>query len=86
MKAVAIITESGSFEGPRELSQIASVGCDKCDAEYTISHKRTLKGSPARAAEQAAQLKRILDEDHSPKEENTQTSLNLNDSGFVVGL
>jgi hypothetical protein len=75
MKAVAIRTGQERQKGPENFHHIASVGCDKCDAEYTISHKRKLKGSPARAAEQAAQLKTILSEDHSLKDKREHPDL-----------
>jgi hypothetical protein len=67
MKAIAVRTGQKRQQGPVKFHYIATIGCDKCDAEYVITHKRRLKGSPAVAAEQGAQLKTILVEDHDPK-------------------
>ena len=53
--------------GPAKFHDIATVECDKCDAEYVISHKRQLKKSPIVAEVQATELKAILNEDHHPK-------------------
>jgi hypothetical protein len=75
MKAVAIRTGQDRQKGPQKFHDIATVECDKCDAEYVISHKRKLKGSPAIAAEQAAQLKTILTEDHRPKDKREHPDL-----------
>jgi len=75
MKAVAIRTGQDRQKGPESFHNIASIRCDKCDAEYIISHKRKLKGSPARAAEQATQLKAILTDDHSPKDKREHPDL-----------
>jgi hypothetical protein len=70
MKAVAIRTGQDRQKGPESFHTIASIRFDKCDAEYTISHKRKLKGSLTRAAEQAAQLGAILSEDHKEKRDH----------------
>lgn len=51
MKAVAIRAGQERQKGSENFHHIASVGCDKCDAEYIISHKRKLKRSQAIAAE-----------------------------------
>ena len=67
MKAVAVRIGQQRQKGPDKFHDIATVECDKCDAEYVISHKRKLKGSPTVASEQAFQLKTILIEDHDPK-------------------
>jgi hypothetical protein len=67
MKAVAVRTGQARQKGPEKLQDIARVECDKCDAEYVISHKRELKRSPIIAEVQAAELKTILIEDHDPK-------------------
>jgi hypothetical protein len=67
MKAVAVRTGQQRQKGPLKFFEVATVACDKCDAEYVISHKRKLKRSPTIAAEQATQLKTILTEDHRPK-------------------
>jgi hypothetical protein len=75
MKAVAIRTGQDRQKGPENFHDIATVECDKCDAEYVISHKRKLKGSPAIAAEQATQLKTILTEDHRPKDKREHPDL-----------
>jgi hypothetical protein len=64
MKAVAVRAGQERQKRPEKFHDIAIVECDKCDAEYVISHKRRLKGSPVVASEQAAQLKAILIEDH----------------------
>jgi hypothetical protein len=75
MKAVAIRTGQDRQKGPAKFHDIATVECDKCDAEYVISHKRKLKASAAIAAEQAAQLKTILSEDHRPKDKREHPDL-----------
>jgi hypothetical protein len=75
MKAVAVRNGQQRQKGREGFRDIASIGCDKCGAEYTISHKRKLKGSPALAAEQAAQLKTILSEDHSLKDKREHPDL-----------
>lgn len=67
MKAVAIRTGQHRQKGPEKFHDIATVECDKCDAEYVISHKRKLKKSSTIAGVQAAELKAILNEDHDPK-------------------
>ena len=67
MKAVAIRTGQHRQKGPETFHDIAIVECDKCDAEYVISHKRKLKRSAMIADAQAADLKAILNEDHDPK-------------------
>ena len=68
MKAVAVRTGQIRQMGPEKFNDIATVGCEKCDAEYVIRHKRKLKRSPIAAAERATQLKTILTEDHRPKD------------------
>lgn len=75
MKAVAIRTGQQRQKGPVTFYDIATVECDKCAAEYVISHKRQLKKSPIVAAEQAAQLKTILTEDHDPKDRREHPDL-----------
>ncbi|MGH9691976.1 MAG: hypothetical protein ACRD4C_13015 [Candidatus Acidiferrales bacterium] len=75
MKAVAIRAGQDRQKGPGKFHDIATVECDKCDAEYVISHKRKLKASQAIAAEQAAQLKTILTEDHRPKDRREHPDL-----------
>jgi hypothetical protein len=67
MKAIAIRARQERQKGPGKFHDIATVACDKCDAEYVISHKRKLKASPTIAAGQAVELKIILAEDHRPK-------------------
>ena len=67
MKAVAIRTGQQRQKGPETFHDIVTVGCDKCDAEYVISHERKLKRSPMIADAQAADLKAILNEDHDPR-------------------
>jgi len=67
MKAIAIRTGQERQKGPGKFHAIATVACDKCDAEYVISHKRKLRASGTIAAAQAAELKTMLDEDHRPK-------------------
>ena len=67
MKAIAIRTGQERQKGPGKFHSIATVACDKCDAEYVISHKRKLRASGTIAAAQAAELKTMLDEDHRPK-------------------
>jgi hypothetical protein len=67
MKAVAVRTGQQRQKGPEKFHDIATVECDKCDAEYVISHKRELKRSRIIAEVQAAELKTILIEDHHPK-------------------
>ena len=67
MKSIAIRTGQDRQKGPGKFHDIAIVACDKCDAEYVISHKRKLRTSPAIAAGQAVELKIILLEDHRPK-------------------
>ena len=68
MKSIAIRAGQERQKGPGKFHDIATVGCDKCDAEYVISHKRKLRASDTIAAGQAAELKAILAEDHSPKD------------------
>jgi hypothetical protein len=75
MKAVAIRTGQDRQKGPENFQDIATVKCDKCDAQYVISHDRQLKRSPIVAAEQAAQLKAILNEDHRPKDKREHPDL-----------
>ena len=67
MKAIAIRTGQERQTGPVKFHSIATVACDKCDAEYVISHKRKLRASGTIATAQAAELKTMLDEDHRPK-------------------
>jgi hypothetical protein len=67
MKAIAIRTGQDRQKGPGKFHSIATVACDKCDAEYVISHKRKLRASPTIAAGQAEELKTMLSEDHRPK-------------------
>ena len=67
MKAIAIRTGQERQKGPVKFHSIATVACDKCDAEYVISHKRKLRASPTIAAGQAEELKVMLAEDHRPK-------------------
>jgi hypothetical protein len=66
---------SAATEGANEVLRYSNVECDKCDAEYVISHKRRLKKSSIVAAEQAAQLKTILSEDHDPKDRREHPDL-----------
>ena len=75
MKAVAVRTGQGRQKGPEKFNDIATVECDKCDAEYVISHKRQLKKSPIVAAEQAAQLRAIVTEDHTHKDKREHPDL-----------
>jgi len=75
MKAVAIRTGQARQKGPEKFHEIATVECDKCDAEYIISHKRELKRSPIIAEVQAAELKAMLNEDHSPKDKREHPDL-----------
>ena len=75
MKAVAIRTGQQRQKGPLNFYDVATVECDKCDAEYIISHKRKLKKSLRVAAEQATQLKTILSEDHHPKDKREHPDL-----------
>jgi hypothetical protein len=74
-RAVAIRTGQDRQKRPEKFLDVASVDCDKCDAQYVISHKRTLKKTPIVAAEQAAQLKTILTEDHNPKDRREHPDL-----------
>jgi hypothetical protein len=75
MKAVAIRTGQDRQKGPENFQDVATVNCDKCDAEYVISHSRQLKKGPIVAAQQEAQLKAILKEDHSPKHKREHPDL-----------
>ncbi len=75
MKAVAIRTGQDRQKGPENVQDVATIKCDKCDAEYVISHSRQLKKGPIVAAEQEAQLKAILKEDHSPKHKREHPDL-----------
>jgi hypothetical protein len=75
VKAVAVRTGQIRQKGPEKFNDVATVGCDKCDAEYVIRHKRKLKRSPIAAAEQATQLKTILTEDHCPKDKREHPDL-----------
>ena len=75
MKGVAIRTGQARQKGPEKFHEIATVECDKCDAEYIISHKRELKRSPIIAEVQAAELKAMLNEDHSPKDKREHPDL-----------
>ena len=75
MKAVAIRTGQNRQKGPGNFQDIATVKCDKCDAEYVISHNRQVKRSPIVAAKQAIELKAILNEDHSPKHKREHPDL-----------
>ena len=75
MKGVAIRTGQARQKGPEKFHEIATVECDKCDAEYIISHKRELKRSPIIAEVQAAELKAMLNEDHSPKDKREHPGL-----------
>lgn len=75
MKAVAIRTGQARQKGPEKFHEIATVECDKCDVEYIISHKRELKRSPIIAEVQAAELKAMLNEDHSPKDKREHPDL-----------
>src|ERR1022692_3082144 len=65
MKAVAVRTRQQRQKGPSKFHNVATVACEKCDAEYVISHKRKQKNGTV-AAGQAAELKAILFEDHRP--------------------
>ncbi len=67
MKAIAIRTGQQRQKGPGKFHSITTVACDKCDAQYVISHKRKLRASPTIAAAQAEELKMLLAEDHQPK-------------------
>jgi len=75
MKAVAIRKGQDRQKGPQKYHRIATVECDKCDAEYVISHERKLKRSGAIAAEQEAELKTILTEDHRPRDKREHPDL-----------
>lgn len=75
MKAVAIRTGQHRQKGPETFHHIITVECDKCDAEYVISHKRKLKRSEIIADAQAADLKVILNEDHDPKSKREHPDL-----------
>ena len=75
MKAIAIRTGQERQKGPGKFHEIMTVGCEKCDAEYIISHKRKLRASPAVAAAQALELRAILAEDHSPKDRREHPDL-----------
>jgi len=75
MKAVAIRRGQVRQKGPEAFHRVATVECDKCDAEYVISHKRELKKSLTIAAVQAAELKMILNEDHHPKDKREHPDL-----------
>ena len=75
MKAVAIRTGQDRQKGPEKFHTIATIECDKCNAEYVISHKRKLKTSANIAAEQATQLKTILTEDHRPRDKREHPDL-----------
>jgi hypothetical protein len=50
MKAVAIRKGQDRQKGPQKYHNIATVECDKCDAQYVISHERKLKRSRSIAA------------------------------------
>jgi hypothetical protein len=67
MKAIAIRKGQDRQKGPQKYHRIATVKCDRCGAEFVISHQRKLKRSRSIAAEQAAELRTILTEDHRPK-------------------
>jgi hypothetical protein len=75
MKSIAVRTGQERQTGPGKFHEIATVVCDKCDAEYVISHKRKLRASPTIAAGQAVELKAILAEDHSPKDRREHPDL-----------
>ena len=75
MKAVAIRKGQDRQKGPQQYHHIATVECDKCDAAYVISHERKLKRSHSIAAEQSAELKTILTEDHRPKDKREHPDL-----------
>ena len=75
MKAVAIRRGQARQKGPEKFHHIATVECDKCDAEYVLSHKRKLKKSLTIAARQATELKTILSEDHRPKDKREHPDL-----------
>jgi hypothetical protein len=75
MKAIAIRTGQERQKGPGKFHTMTTVACDKCDAEYVISHKRKFRTSPTIAAGQALELKAILAEDHSPKDRREHPDL-----------
>jgi len=75
MKAVAIRTGQDRQKRPEDFQDIATVKCDKCDAQYVISHNREVKRSPIVAAKQATELKAILNEDHGPKHKREHPDL-----------
>ena len=75
MKAVAIRTGQQRQKGPEKFYDTVTVNCDKCDAEYVISHKRRLKASSIIAAKQAVELKTILTEDHHSKDKREHPDL-----------
>jgi hypothetical protein len=74
MNAVAVRAGQERQKGPEKFHKVTTVECDRCDAKYVISHKRKLK-SPTIAAEQAAQLKTILTDDHRPKKKREHPDL-----------
>jgi hypothetical protein len=74
MRAVGVRTGQERQKGPENFHHVATVGCEKCDAEYVISHKRKPKNGTV-AAEQAAQLKAILSEDHRQKDKREHPDL-----------
>jgi hypothetical protein len=67
MKAVAIRIGQARQNSPEKFHSIVTVACDKCDAEYSIRHKRKVRASATIAAGQAEELKLMLAEDHRPK-------------------
>ena len=75
MRAVVVRRGQQRQKGPEKFHGIATVECDKCDAEYVISHKRKSKRSPSVAAEQASQLKATSTEDHGPKDKREHPDL-----------
>jgi hypothetical protein len=75
MKAVAIRTGQQRQKGPRKFYDTVTVRCDRCNAEYVISHKRQLKASSIITAKQAAELKTILSEDHHSKDKREHPDL-----------
>jgi hypothetical protein len=75
MKAIAVRTGQKRQQAPEQFHDIVTVPCDKCDAEYVISHKRELKRSLIIATIQAAELKTILIEDHDPKSRRVHPDL-----------
>ena len=75
MKAVAIRKGQERQKGAQKYHHIATAECHKCDAKYVISHERKLNRSRVIAAEQEAELKTILTEDHRPKDKREHPDL-----------